>query len=193
MLGWYTEVVHRYARIIWKNGSQLCWDVFILGCYPDMQTSLGGGQRWDREMVHRVGTQTHRDGPHTGWSMRWDAGTSAATMYTGMIKRHAGWTPRTVWGCYTGVLRLSPGMLYRHIGKYTWMVHRDGPWGPWASSQGWYTVRWDGVPHDSRNKEAKWTLERSPLLPHLRHRAAFMWLIIFSDGTCSCILDRLRK
>lgn len=56
MLGWYTEVVHRYARIVWKNGSQLCWDVFILGCYPGMQTSLevdrDGTGRWYTGMVH---------------------------------------------------------------------------------------------------------------------------------------------
>ena len=56
VLGWYTEVVHRYAKIVWKNGSQLCWDVFILGCYPGMQTSLevdrDGTGRWYTRMVH---------------------------------------------------------------------------------------------------------------------------------------------
>lgn len=109
MLGSYGKMVHSCA------GMFLYWDV------TQVSDKLGGGQRWDREMVHRVGTRTHRDGPHTGWSMRWDAGTSAATVYTGMVKRHAGWTPRTVWGRYTGVLRLSPGMLYRH-----WEVYMDG-------------------------------------------------------------------
>lgn len=84
MLGWYTEVVHRYARIIWKNGFTamlmfLYWDV------TQICRQAWGGQRWDREMVHRVGTQTHRDGPY--WmEHEMDAGTSAATMYTGMIK-----------------------------------------------------------------------------------------------------------
>lgn len=45
---------------------------------PRYAVKLGGGQRWDREMLHRVGTRTHGDGPHTGWNMRWDAGTPAA-------------------------------------------------------------------------------------------------------------------
>lgn len=40
VLGWCIEVVHRYARIICKNGTQVCWDIFILGCYPGMQSSL---------------------------------------------------------------------------------------------------------------------------------------------------------
>ena len=53
------------------------WFTAVLGCFytgmlPRYADKLGGGQRWDREMVHR-------DGPHTGWNMRWDAGTLAAT------------------------------------------------------------------------------------------------------------------
>lgn len=57
------------------------------------------------------------------------------------------------------------GMLHTHVGKYTRMVRGDGTQTALGDPG---TVHRDGTPQDSMNKEAKWTLERAPLLPHLR-------------------------
>lgn len=88
-------------------------------------------------------------------------GDSTQGRYTGALDGPLGWCIGVVCRCVGTVHWDVTHACWEVYTDGTWRWYTDSPWGPWDSSQGWYTLRF-------YNKEAKWTLERAPLLPHLR-------------------------